>query len=152
MIKYLFIFTLIFLFSNCSVKEISYNHGIGYLEKKQKKLIINKSNKNDIIREIGPPSTESLFDTDVWIYIERSKKKRSIFSLGKEKIVKNNVLIVELNEKGILLKKKLLNIDDINNYKFSKGETENKYSKNSFIYEFLSSVRQKVNNPAKKNK
>ena len=147
----MFIITLFFLISNCTLKEVSYNHGTGYLEVKQKKLIVNETNKNDIISIVGPPSTKSLFDNDLWIYIERTKQKRSIFSLGKEKLVKNNVLILEIDSRGRLIKKSLLDINDINKYKFSEGMTQNEYSKNSFVYDFLSSVRQKVNNATNSN-
>ena len=47
------------------------HHGVHNLEKKQTKLKVNISNKNDIINLIGPPSTKSSFDNDIYIYIEK---------------------------------------------------------------------------------
>ena len=149
--NYILIIITFFFISNCNLNKVVKHHGVHFLEKKHQKLTINETNKNDIISIVGPPSTKSLFDNDLWIYIERTKQKRSIFSLGKEKLVKNNVLILEIDSRGRLIKKSLLDINDINKYKFSEGMTQNEYSKNSFVYDFLSSVRQKVNNATNSN-
>jgi len=114
------------------------------LEKKQINLIINKSNKNDIINILGNPSTSSKFDNDVWIYIERKQTQSELKNLGKMKIYKNNVLVLELNEYGVLQKKKLYNQNDMNEIEISKDTTEKKFKKNSFIYDFVSSLRQRL--------
>ena len=148
---------VIFLFVvNCNFNKIVDSHGSHYLEKMQKKLTINTSNKNDIISLLGPPSTKSKFDNDLWIYIERKKTRTSILKFGTKKIYINNVLLLEIDNKGLLAKKKLLNINDMNKINFVKDETEISYSKRSFVYDFLSSMRQKVNDPlgvrAKKRK
>ena len=141
---------------NCKFNKIVDSHGSNYLEKKEKELTINISNKNDIISLLGPPSTKSKFDNDLWIYIERKKTRTTLLKLGKKKIFVNNVLLLEINNKGLLAKKKLLNIKDMNKINFVKEETEIAYSKRSFVYDFLSSMRQKVNDPlgvrAKKRK
>jgi len=132
------------------------NHGVHFLEKKQQSLTINKSNKNDIILLLGPPSTKSKFDNDLWIYIERKKTRTTLFKLGKKKIYQNNVLLLEIDSKGLLAKKKLLDINDMKEVKFIEDETDLTYSKKSFVYDFLSSMRQKINDPlgvrAKKRK
>ena len=144
------------LISNCSLKKVVKHHGVPSLEKKQANLIINKSNKNDIINILGNPSTSSKFNNDVWIYIERKQTQSDLKNLGKMKIYKNNVLVLELNEYGVLQKKKLYNQNDMNEIEISKDTTEKKFKKNSFIYDFVSSLRQKINDPlgkrAKKRK
>ena len=144
------------LISNCSLKKVVKHHGVPSLEKKQANLIINKSNKNDIINILGNPSTSSKFDNDVWIYIERKQTQSELKNLGKMKIYKNIVLVLELNNYGVLKKKKLYNQNDMKDIKISKDITGKKFRKNSFIYDFVSSLRQKINDPlgkrAKKRK
>jgi outer membrane protein assembly factor BamE (lipoprotein component of BamABCDE complex) len=139
---------VIFLFVvNCKFNKIVDSHGSHYLEKKEKELTINISNKNDIISILGPPSTKSKFDNDLWIYMERKKTRTSLLKLGKKKIYINNVLLLEINNKGLLAKKKIFNIKDMNEIEFVDDETEITYSKRSFVYDFLSSMRQKINDP-----
>ena len=131
-------------------------HGVPFLEKKQSSLIINKTNKNDIKKILGNPSTKSKFDNDIWIYIERRQTQSALKNLGKMKINQNNVLVLELNNYGILTKKNFYNKDDMNDLKIAKSTTEAGFKRNSFIYDFVSSMRQKVNDPlgvrAKKRK
>ena len=122
-------------------------HGVPFLEKKQSSLIINKTNKNDIKKILGNPSTKSKFDNDIWIYIERRQTQSALKNLGKMKINQNNVLVLELNNYGILTKKKFYNKDDMNDLKIAKSTTEAGFKRNSFIYDFMSSMRQKVNDP-----
>ena len=148
---------VIFLFVvNCNFNKIVDSHGSHYLEKMEKKLTINTSNKNDIIGLLGPPSTKSKFDNDLWIYIERKKTRTSLLKLGTKKIYINNVLLLEIDNKGVLAKKEFFNINDMKEVKFIDDETDITYSKRSFVYDFLSSMRQKVNDPlgvrAKKKK
>jgi outer membrane protein assembly factor BamE (lipoprotein component of BamABCDE complex) len=149
--KLLFILLFIFI-SNCTLNKVIKHHGVNFLDKKQKNLELNSTNKNDILKVLGPPSTKSTFDNDIWIYIERKISKSSIVKLGKKKIVVNNVLILEINNTGILVKKDFFNIKDMKKIKFSKETTEVTYSKNSFVYDFLSSMRQKMNDPLGKRK
>tara|TARA_B100000029_G_C17438477_1_gene910621 strand:- start:248 stop:709 length:462 start_codon:yes stop_codon:yes gene_type:complete len=144
--KKIFIILLIFI-SNCSLNKVIKHHGVHFLESKQEKLILNSSNKNDILTNLGPPSTESTFNNDIWIYLERKETKTSMTTLGRKKLLVNNVLILEINDIGILVDKKFLNIDDMNKINFSEKETSVLSSKESFIYEFLSSLRQKINDP-----
>jgi outer membrane protein assembly factor BamE (lipoprotein component of BamABCDE complex) len=151
--KNLFIFLLIALFfSACSLKKVTKHHGVHFLNKKQEKLTVNQSNKNDILKLLGSPSSKSTFDNDLWIYIERKTDNSSLLKLGKEKILLNNVLILEINSMGILEKKEFLDQDDMKNIKFTEQTTENQYKKNSFLYDFLSSMRQKINDPLGKRK
>ena len=141
------LFILLIFISNCSINKVVNHHGVHFLEKKQEKLILNSTNKNDILSNLGPPSTESTFDNDIWIYIERKETKTSITTLGRRKLIVNNVLILEIDDMGILVEKKFLDKEDMQKIKFSKNKTNVLVSKDSFIYEFLSSLRQKINDP-----
>ena len=127
-------------------------HGVRNLEEKQKKLIINRSNKNDINRILGPPSSQSTFDNDLWIFIEREIINEKITKLSKEKMVVNNVLIVEIDNRGLLVNKTFYDINEINDINFSSLNTQKKFRKNTFVYDFLSSMRQKINDPLGKRK
>ncbi len=132
------------------------HHGIPSLEKKQKSLIVSKSNKNDIIKVLGNPSTISKFDNDIWIYIERKQTQSRLKNLGQMKILKNDVLVLEIDKYGMLQEKKFYNKDDMKNIKIAEATTQSGFKKNSFIYEFMSSMRQKIDDPlgqrAKKRK
>ena len=144
---------IIFLFiSNCTFNKAIKHHGVNLLEKKQETLLLKRSNKNDIIKLLGPPSTKSTFDNDVWIYIERKTTTKKLFKLAKKKILVNNVLVLEIDNYGLLAKKDFYNLNNMNDLDFSKNETELKYSKRSFVYDFLSSMRQKINDPLGKRK
>jgi len=132
------------------------HHGVPFLEKKQQNLIINVSNTNDIKKILGQPSTKSKFDNDVWIYIERKQTQSELKNLGKMKIFKNDVLVLQINNYGILEKKEFYNKDDMENIKIVEATTEAGFKRNTFIYDFMSSMRQKINDPlgqrAKKRK
>jgi len=156
MIKILYIIFLSLIVANCSFEKVVKHHGVPFLETKQKYLEINKSNKNDIRKILGNPSTTSKFDNDVWIYIERKQTQSELKNLGKMKIYKNDVLVLEIDNYGILKKKEFFNKDDMKDIKIVKSSTETSFRRNSFIYDFMSSMRQKINDPlgerAKKRK
>ena len=147
MIKLLYIIILSFIVTNCTLKPVIKHHGVPFLEKKQEKLIVNKSNTNDIRQILGNPSTQSKFDNDLWIYIERKHTQSELLKLGKVKIHKNDVLILEINQYGILKKKEFYNKDDMENIKIVENTTSTDFERNSFIYSFMSSLRQKINDP-----
>ena len=147
MIKILYIIFLSLIVANCSFKPVVKHHGVPFLEKKQSSLLINKTNKNDIRKILGSPSTKSKFDNDVWIYIERKQTQSKLTNLGKEKIYKNDVLVLEIDNYGILKKKEFYNINDMKNLKLVKSTTESGFRKNTFVYDFMSSMRQKINDP-----
>ena len=138
---------LSFIVSNCSFKPVVKHHGVPLLEKKQSSLIINQTNKNDIREILGNPSTKSKFDNDVWIYIERKQTQSKLKNLGRMKIYENNVLVLEIDKYGLLKKKDFYNKDQMNNIKITKNVTGDNFRKNSFIYDFMSSMRQKINDP-----
>ena len=146
------IITIFLLISNCTLNKVVKHHGVHYLDKKQEKLILSNTNKNDIIKILGPPSTKSTFDNDVWIYIERKTTTKKLFKLARKKILVNNVLVLEIDSYGLLVKKEFYNMEKMNDLDFSKRETETIYSKRSFVYDFMSSMRQKLNDPLGKRK
>ena len=146
-------FIIIFLcIANCSFNKAIKHHGVNFLEKKQEKLILKTTNKNDIIKILGPPSTKSTFDNDVWIFIERKTTTKKLFKLARKKILVNNVLVLEIDSYGLLVKKEFYNIEKMNDLDFSKRKTEITYTKKSFVYDFMSSMRQKLNDPLGKRK
>tara|TARA_Y100001970_G_C14072642_1_gene770310 strand:- start:26 stop:490 length:465 start_codon:yes stop_codon:yes gene_type:complete len=149
--KKLFFLIILIALTNCKLNEVNKTHGSLNLEKKLKKLEINVSNKNDIVFLLGPPSTISQFDNNKWYYIERKVTNTSLITLGKEKVLKNNVLLLELDKSGILANKEFLEIDDMKDIKFSKNTTDSNILNKNFLYNFFNSVRQKINEPIKKS-
>ena len=143
--KNIFLISLFLVISNCSLNLVDDHHGVYFIEKKMKKIEINSTNRNDIIKIFGEPSTKSTFDNDVWIYIER--KITNTHLLGKRELVVNNVLVLEIDQRGLLSKIDFYNIEDMNKINFDKTKTASVYGKRSFVYDFLSSMRQKVNDP-----
>ena len=121
------------------------HHGVYFIEKKMKKIQVKTTNRNDLIRIFGEPSTKSTFDNDVWIYIER--KITNTHLLGRRELIVNNVLVLEIDQRGLLAKIDFYNIDDMKKIKFDKDKTTISYRKRSFVYDFLSSMRQKINDP-----
>ena len=147
--KYIIVLLLLFTLS-CSLNKVKNNHGVISLKDKFNKINVNKSNTNDLINILGPPSTKSSFDNNVWIYIERKKTNSSIFKLGNQKTEKNNVVVLEINSSGLLHKKELFDLNDMNKYKFTEKNTTKNYDKNSYIYGVLSSLREKIDAPKKR--
>ena len=145
------IFIIVFI-TSCSMNKVINKHGVRNLNQKQAQLTINESNKNDIKLILGPPSTKSVFDNDIWIFIERETISQKIIKLGKEKLITNNVLVLEINSSGILQNKKFYNKEDMQKVTFDETATTVNYSKKSFVYKFLSSVRQKIDDPLGKKR
>ena len=145
--KILYIILISFIVSNCSLRPVVKHHGVPFLEKKQANLIINKTNVNEIKEILGNPSTKSKFDNDIWIYIERKQTQSKLKNLGKMRIYENNVLVLEINNYGVLKKKDFYNKNDMNEIKITKNVTSKDFNKNSFVYDFMSSLRQKINDP-----
>jgi len=141
-----------FLLASCTLGKVVQHHGVHNLEKKQAKLKINETNKNDIIQLIGPPSTKNSFDNDIYIYIEKKTSNSKLMRLGKKKLIKNDILVLEIDNNGILLTKNFYNKDDMNKINFDENITGMNYSKRSFILDFLSSVRQKIDDPLGKKR
>ena len=145
--KYIFYIIIILFITNCTLNKVIKHHGVPSLDKKKNELIINVTNKNDIYNLLGPPSTSSSFDKDILIYIERTTSSSKLSKLGKRKLIKSNVLILEIDNKGLLTEKIYLTKNNINKLDFTKDTTEMNLNKKSFVYDFLNSVRQKMNDP-----
>ena len=146
----IFLIIVFLLISNCTLNKVVKHHGVHFLDKKQAKLILLNTNKNDIVEVLGPPSTKGTFNNDLWIYIERKKIESSLIKFSKDKMLTNNVLLLEIDNNGILVKKDFFDITKMNELDFNKKSTKITYDKKGFIYDFLASMRQKIDSPAKK--
>ena len=144
------IIVILLLLSNCQRNPIIDTHGVAFLDKKQKQLIIDKTNKNDVKKALGHPSTIGTFDNSIWIYIERTRTRGKLLKIGQNITNKNNVLALEFNEYGILTKKDFYNKNKINKIIFTKDTTETITREKNFVYSFLSSLRQKINKPVQR--
>ena len=139
------IFIVLFtILTACQLQEPTKNHGIVFLENRSNKLIINKSNKNDVIKIIGRPHSKSINDDNIWIYVERILSKGKYHKLGQHVLKKNNTLVLKFDEFGILKSKKIYDKNNTNKIAFSEKKTKNELSKKSFVESFLSSVKQKM--------
>tara|TARA_B100000795_G_scaffold267736_1_gene253204 strand:+ start:1335 stop:1799 length:465 start_codon:yes stop_codon:yes gene_type:complete len=145
--NFIYIFIIFLFITNCTLNKVVKHHGVHNLEKKNNKIIVMQMNTNDVIKLIGTPSTKSTFDNDLWIYLERKKTASKVTSLGREKMLSNNVLVLEFDKKGILVKKDFLVMKDMNKLKLSKNKTAVINKKDTFISTFMSSLRQKINDP-----
>ena len=145
------IIILIFLLlSNCQRNPVINTHGVPFLDKKQKRLVIDETNKNDVKKFLGHPSTVATFDNSIWIYIERTRTRGKLLKFGQNITNKNNVLALEFNEYGILSKKDFYNKNQINNINFAQNTTGTIAREKNFVYSFLSSLRQKINKPVQR--
>ena len=150
-INYIYVFLFIIIV-NCSGNKVSNYHGSKILEDKFNKIETNQTNKNDLVKLIGPPSTISDFDKNKWYYFERLKTNQSLIKLGTQKIKKNNVLIVKLNENGILKSKQILDLNNMNDFKYLKDTTEKEFKNSDIMYNIFSSLREKINAPLRNRK
>ena len=148
----IFLLLIILFITACSSNKVTKNHGFISLDNKLENIIINKSNKNDIIKNIGYPSSISEFNPNKWFYIERQQKNQSLFKLGIKKLSKNNILIIEFNKRGLVQNKKLVKLDDMNKLKYVKKVTTKDFEQNNTLYNIFSSFREKVNAPSRKKK
>ena len=144
-----FILIVIIFITACSSNKVSKNHGFISLENKFEKIIVNKSNKNDIIKNIGYPSSISEFNSNKWFYIERKQTNQSLLKLGIKKISKNNILIIKFSENGLVEKKNLVDLNDMNDLQYVKKITTKDFEQDNTIYNIFSSLREKVNAPAR---
>jgi outer membrane protein assembly factor BamE (lipoprotein component of BamABCDE complex) len=145
----IFLIIILTILISCKLQEPSKNHGIIFLKNRSDKLIINKTNKNDVINIIGQPHTKSINNDDEWIYFERILTKGKFHKLGKNIVKSNNILILEFNKYGVLDRKHLFNKEDINKVAFSSEVTKNETSQRSFVQKFLQSLKSKMYNRSK---
>ena len=149
--KYIFFLSIFLLTLNCSINKVSNIHGFRSLDKKSEKILLSKTNKNDVRKIIGPPSIISDFDNK-WIYIERKKNSQTLLKLGVKKISENNVLVLEFNNMGMLISKNLHDISDMNEIPNTELKTEKKFDQNNIVYDIFSSLREKINAGTRKKK
>ncbi|MDA9703686.1 outer membrane protein assembly factor BamE [Candidatus Pelagibacter bacterium] len=140
-ILYLLIFIILI---GCKLQEPLKTHGIIFLENRSKKLVLNESNKNDVIKIMGRPHIKEDEIEDSWIYLERILSKGKYHKLGRHILKENNILVLHFDRYGVLNKKKFLNKEDIKKLEFSQKITENELSEKSFVQKFLQSVKQKM--------
>ena len=145
---YLLVFILFFI-TACQQNEVIKTHGIAYLDKREKLIIINKSNKNDTVNILGQPSTKGMTNDNLWIYIERTITRGKLLKFGRNYIKKDNVLVLEFDKYGILKKKEFYDKEKMKKVDFAKNITENDIRKQNFIYSFLSSIRTKMESKKK---
>ena len=138
--------------TSCKLNKIVNHHGVHNLEAKSDNLSINVTNVNDITKLLGPPSTTSYFNNEVLIYLERKTSNSKLLKLGKKKLIANNVLLLEINDRGMLIKKEFLNQDDLNKINFSKKTTSVNAMNESFIYRALYGIRTKIDDPLGKKR
>ncbi len=134
------------------MNKVVRHHGVHSLEKKQKKIEIFANNFNDIRKLLGPPSTKNSFDTDIWIYMERKTTVSQVRTLGRKKLLVNNVLVLEFDNRGMLVKKKFFNKDQMNKLKIAQNNTKVINKKDTFINTVLTSLKHKINDPLGKRK
>ena len=139
-----FLLVNLIFFTGCQREAIIKTHGIAYLEKREKLIVVKKSNKNDAVNVLGHPATKGMTNDNLWIYIERTKTRGKVLKLGRSYLKKNNVLILEFNKYGVLSKKEFYDKESMKEVNFAKVITENDVKKENFIYSFLSSIRQKM--------
>ena len=149
--KFILIILTIFL-SSCKLNKVVNHHGIHDLENKSKKLLINESNINQIRTLLGPPSSTSYFDNDILIYLERKTSNSKLLKLGKKKLIANNILLLEINKRGMLINKEFLDREDLNKLQFSKKITKTTYDQQSFVSKALSGVITKIDDPLGKKR
>ena len=134
----------IFVAFGCDRQQVIKTHGISYLEKREKLIVVKKSNKNDTIKVLGQPASKGMTNDNLWIYIERTKTRGKLLKFGRNYLKKNNVLVLEFDKYGILEKKEFYKKENMKDVKFTKNITENEIRKENFIHSFLSSIRQKM--------
>ena len=150
--KIIILLFLSIILLNCQNNKVVKSHGIIFLEKREKLIETNVSNKNDVINVLGEPHVKSIKDNDTWFYIERTKTKGGVHRLGNDIFLNNNVLVVKFNNLGVLEEKLFYDKNKMNNHNFSKEVTDNVVTRGTFIDSFLSSLRNKMRSNSPRNK
>ena len=123
----IFLIILAIFLTSCKLNKVVKHHGIHNLETKSKELFINETNINQIRNLLGPPSSTSYFDKDILIYLERKTSNSKLLKLGKKKLIANNILLLEVDNRGMLINKEFLNQDDLNKLEFTKKNNQKNY-------------------------
>ena len=142
--NHIILFTIFIILNGCKLQDPNKNHGILFLENRADKLVLKKTNKNDVIKILGNPHSKSIDNNNRWLYLERVLTKGEFHKLGQNILLDNNVLVLDFDKFGILSNKKLLTKEDKEDIKFSELKTENRLTKKSFVESFLSSIKSKM--------
>ena len=142
--NHIFLFIIFIILNGCQLQDPNKNHGILFLENRADKLVLKKTNKNDVIKILGNPHSKSIDNNDRWLYLERVLTKGELHKLGQNILLDNNVLVLDFDKFGILSNKKLLTKEDKEDIKFSELKTENRLTEKSFVESFLSSIKSKM--------
>ena len=148
----IFIIILAIFLTSCKLNKVVNHHGIHNLESKNKELLVNKTNINDIKKILGPPSSTSYFDNDVLIYLERKTSNSKLLKLGKRKLLISNVLLLEIDKRGMLINKEFLRKNDLNKLKISQKKTGLNTQNKSFINQALSNIINRIDDPLGKKR
>ena len=142
--NHIFLVIIFFILNGCQLQDPNKNHGILFLENRADKLVLKKTNKNDVIKILGNPHSKSIDNNNRWLYLERVLTKGEFHKLGQNILLDNNVLVLDFDKFGILSNKKLLTKEDKEDIKFSELKTENRLTEKSFVESFLSSIKSKM--------
>ena len=134
----------LFILSSCQFKEPIKGHGINFLENRSKRIVLNETNKNDVISVLGIPHTKSIDDDNLWFYFDRKISGGNLINFNDMKLLENNVLIIKFDKFGIVQKKEFFSKDDMKKISYTEMQTDNPVSQQSFVSKFLQSVRQKM--------
>ena len=148
----IFLIILTIFLTSCKLNKVVNHHGIHNLEAKSQELLINQTNINQIKSLLGPPSSTSYFNEDILIYLERKTSNSKLLKLGKKKLIANNVLLLEVNNRGMLINKEFLDQDDLNKLKFTNKTTKTIADQESFVSRALSGVITKIDDPLGKKR
>ena len=152
MIKKYILLILIFITSSCSLNKVIKHHGTHDLKVKSDKLIINEFNKNDVFKILGPAAYISDFNINTHVYIERKTTSSRLSKLGEKKLLLNDVLVIEYNDRGTLISKHLLNKKDMNDISFASETTTKKVFNRTQLQNILQGLKQKINDPLGKKR
>ena len=148
----IFLIILAIFLTSCKLNKVVNHHGIHNLEAKSQELLINQTNINQIKSLLGPPSSTSYFDEDILIYLERKTSNSKLLKLGKKKLIANNILLLEVDNRGMLINKEFLNQDDLNKLEFTNKTTKTITDGESFVSKALSGVMTKIDDPLGKKR
>ena len=148
----IFLIILTIFLTSCILNKVVNHHGTHNLETKSQELLINQTNINQIKDLLGPPSSTSYFDKDILIYLERKTSNSKLLKLCKKKLIANNVLILEIDNRGMLINKEFFNQNDLNKLKFTNKTTKTIADQESFVSRALSGVITKIDDPLGKKR
>ena len=148
----IFLIILAIFLTSCKLNKVVNHHGIHNLEAKSKELFTSKTNINQIKSLLGPPSSTSYFNEDILIYLERKTSNSKLLKLGKKKLIENNVLLLEVDNRGMLVNKEFLNQNDLNKLDFTKKTTVTTVAEESFVFRALSGIITKIDDPLGKKR